>query len=128
MRINNIDNSQNFKSVYRVRATAENIKLFEEKAAPVYRSINKKGIRAFVRKVSEMYVMTDKDAYDFDKRYLEYKREKLNKEVSRIQIQKKGDTVIHFGQEDFDFVNNFVRSKRVAPINGFRNLLIKIFD
>ena len=77
MRIENINNAQNFEAAYKVRATMNNIKQFEDAAAPLYRSVKKNGIRAFVKNVSEMYVMTGKDAYEFDKKYAQLMRDKV---------------------------------------------------
>ena len=39
MRINNVENAQNFGAIYKVRATMNNIKQFDEAAAPLYRSL-----------------------------------------------------------------------------------------
>ena len=127
MRINNIDNAQNFGAIYKVRATMNNIKQFDEAAAPLYRSLKKKGIRAFVKNVSEMYTMTGKDAYEFDRKYAQLVR---NKENSKIitKVEKLKDNVIALPLEAHNFIREFLRDKKVEPINGFKNLLIKIFS
>ena len=121
MRIDKIENAQNFGAIYKVRATMQNIKRFDEAAAPLYRSVKKKGIRAFVKNVSEMYVMTRQDAYDFDKKF---------NQLLRLQskVQKPADNVIMMPLEGYEFVNNFLRGKQINAVNGFKNLLIKIFS
>ncbi len=127
MRINNIDNAQNFGAIYKVRATMNNIKQFDEAAAPLYRSLKKKGIRAFVKNVSEMYTMTGKDAYEFDRKYAQLVRNKENSKIIQ-KAEKLKDNVIALPLEAHNFIREFLRDKKVEPINGFKNLLIKIFS
>lgn len=125
MRIENINNAQNFEAAYKVRATMNNIKQFEDAAAPLYRSVKKNGIRAFVKNVSEMYVMTGKDAYEFDKKYAQLMRDKV--ELNN-NAKKNGDNVIIMPSEDYKFVNDFIRNRSISAVNGFKNLLVKIFS
>jgi hypothetical protein len=125
MRINNVENAQNFGSIYKVRATMQNIKRFDEAAAPLYRSLKKKGIRSFVKNVSEMYVMTEKDAYEFDKKFNQLLRDKVE---LQSKVKKPADNVIIMPAEEYDFVNSFLRGKSINAVNGFKNLLIKIFS
>ena len=125
MRIDKIENGQNFGAIYKVRATMQNIKRFDEAAAPLYRSIKKKGIRAFVKNVSEMYVMTRQDAYDFDKNFNQLLRDKVD---LQSKVKKPADNVIMMPLEGYEFVNNFLRGKQINAVNGFKNLLIKIFS
>ena len=124
MNISKIDNAQNFGAVYKVRATMNNIKQFDEAAAPLFRSLKKKGIRAFVRNVSEMYTMTGKDAYEFDRKYVQLMRDKVE---LKNNIKKPADNVIFLPSEENNFMNAFLRDKKVEPINGFKNLLVKLF-
>ena len=125
MRINNNENAQNFGSVYKVRATMNNIRRFDEAAAPIYRSVKRNGIRAFVKNVSEMYVMTGKDAYEFDKKYNQLMRDKIELQE---KIKKPADNVIMLPKEAFQFINKFLQGKQVEPMNSFKNLLVKIFS
>ena len=125
MRINNVENAQNFGAIYKVRATMNNIKQFDEAAAPLYRSLKKNGIRACVKNVSEMYAMTGKDAYEFDRKYAKLIRDKVE---LRDKIKKPSDNVIMMPAEENLFINDFLRGKSVVSINGFKNLLIKIFS
>ena len=127
MRIDNIDNAQNFKAVYKVRSTMNNIRQFDEAAAPLYRSLKKKGIRAFVKNVSEMYTMTGKDAYEFDRKYAQLMRNKENSKIIE-KTEKLKDNVIALPLEAHNFIREFLKDKKVEPINGFKNLLVKIFS
>ena len=127
MRINNIENAQSFGNIYKVRATMTNLKQFDEAAAPLFRSLKKRGIRAFVRNVSEMYTLTGKDAYEFDIKYTQLMRDKVDF-VKVAQNRKPHDNVIILPEEANGFINNFLKGKEVKPINGFKNLLVKIFS
>ena len=125
MRINNVENAQNFGSVYKVKATMNNIKRFDEAVAPIYRSVKKNGIRAFIRNVSDMYVMTGKDAYEFDRKFNQLLRDKVELKGS---FKKLGDNVVMIPVEEHQFMNNFLRKKEIEPMSSFKNLLIKIFN
>lgn len=127
MRINNIENAQSFGNIYKVRATMTNLKQFDEAAAPLFRSLKKRGIRAFVRNASEMYTLTGKDAYEFDIKYTQLMRDKVDF-VKVAQNRKPHDNVIILPEEANGFINNFLKGKEVKPINGFKNLLVKIFS
>ena len=105
MKINGIESSQNFGSIYKVRATAQNIKQFDEAAAPLYRSLRKKGIRAFVRNTSEMYAMTGKDAYEFDRKYNFMIRNKVGRRDG-VSLRKPEDNVISLSAEYNNFMND----------------------
>ena len=78
MRINKIENAQSFNAVYKVKVSPSKLKYFDETVASVYRANKKSGIRAFFKKPSEMFALTGKDAYEFDRKYDTSDREKAS--------------------------------------------------
>ena len=50
------------------------------------------------------------------------------KVMVKDKIKKPSDNVIMMPAEENLFINDFLRGKSVVSINGFKNLLIKIFS
>ena len=44
------------------------------------------------------------------------------------KVKKPADNVIMMPAEEYDFGNSFLRGKSINAVNGFKNLLIKIFS
>lgn len=126
MRINNVNNSQQFCAVYKLRANASELEYFETLVAPIYRSSKKKGIRAFVKNVSEMYTLTGKDAYEFDAKYAELVRYNLGNRMGIIS-KKSADNIRYFSFDKNNFLKSFLGNKDIEQVKDFKGLLDTIF-
>ena len=125
MRINKIDNAQNFKAIYKVKVSQSNIKHFEETIAPIYRASKEAGIRAFFKNPTEMFALTEKDAHEFDKKYNQLKRDKL---ILNSPKQESSDNIIQLPHQDNNFVKNFLYNKPVEIVDNFNKFLVQLFD
>ena len=124
MRINKIDNAQNFKAVYKVKVSPSNLRHFEEAVAPVYRANKQAGIRAFFKNVSELFALTEKDAYEFDKQYNQLKRDKL---ILSVPKHAPADNIVQLPNKDNNFMNNFLQNKSVEVVDSFNKFLVELF-
>jgi len=125
MRINKIENAQSFNAVYKVKVSSSKLKYFDETVASVYRANKKSGIRAFFKNPSEMFALTGKDAYEFDKHYNQMKRDK------KIFILPKADfkdNIIQLPLLDKIFINNYLKNKTVESFDNFNKFLVKLFS
>ena len=125
MRINKIENAQSFNAVYKVKVSPSNLKYFDETVASVYRSNKKSGIRAFFKKSSEMFALTGKDAYEFDRQYNQIKRESR---IFSLPNSDFKDNIVQLPFLDNNFMNNYLRNKSIESIDNFNKFLVKLFS
>ena len=130
MKVNRVDNSLSFKSVYKLpNAKKVDILKFEDVVAPLCRSNMKKCIRGIDTGAKGFFALTEADAIEFDRYYSNIQRKREGfLDIFKENVTDRMYNVIEvLNNRDHVYTNNFLATKSPKVVDSFLELTKEIF-